>query len=257
MSYGDFSGNRSELAVCISEVESRASGLAVGRLTVWPPMSAKGQNIIGLIEESGLDVVIVRAGAEDVELPAQLCSESLTSWQADTLLYFEIPAEELALGTSTLRLERLPPDSGSSTDGVIKRIFSNYKNHYSANPALGCIDPVNAYQEWVKSALTSGDQEVFQAVSTVGQVVGLCLIDTSAEDRSEILLAGVVPEERGHGAYGEMLRPVGRFARQEGKRSVVISTQAANIGALRAWCRIGFLPTIAVNTIHVVRRDLA
>lgn len=256
MPYRDYLGRRSDLEVRISEVESRASGLAVGRLEVWPPESACGQDVIALIEASGLDVVIVRLGAEAINFAAALDTEIYASWQADTLLYFTITAEPLAAGCEPDALVPMVPGDESDADALVGRIFADYRNHYSANPALSRINVVAAYQDWTRAVLGTDGSAVFKSLGNSGAPAGLCVTDISDESFDEILLAGIVPEERGHGAYPRMLKMVGARAQAAKKESVVISTQAANLGVIRAWCRLGFLPTVALNTIHVVRRDI-
>lgn len=255
MSYRDYLTNKSELTVRLSEVESRASGLGVGRLEVWPPRSARGRHIVGLIEDSGLDVVVVRASAQDVELAATLNTASLVSWQADTLLYFGIAPESLAAGSEPDALVRLTSSDEPETDVLVERVFRDYRNHYSSNPALRRINVVAAYQDWTRTALRSTMNSVFKVQSHGGAPAGLCVTDHEDEVYDEILLAGIVPKERGLGAYQNMLRMIGLRAQTANKESVVISTQAANIEVMRSWCRLGFLPILALNTIHVVRRN--
>lgn len=256
MSYRDYLARQSELTVRTSDVESRASGLAIGRLEVWPPRSARGQDVVRLIQDSGLDVVIVRVGAEDVELAAALNTETLISWQADTLLYFKVASKPLAAGSPPDGLVQLSLADGPDADVLVERIFADYSNHYSANPALRKINVVTAYQDWTRTALGSTRNAVFKTLSDKGAPAGLCVTDVEDESCDEVLLAGIVPEERGRGAYQDMIRMIGVRAQAASKESVVISTQAANIGVMRAWCRLGFLPTIALNTIHVVRREI-
>jgi hypothetical protein len=212
--------------------------------------------VVRLIEDSGLDVVIVRAGAEDVELASTLNTEALISCQADTLLYFKIAAESLAAGSAPDGLVRMASSDESDTDVMVERIFADYRNHYSSNPALRRINVVAAYKDWTRTALGSTGNAVLKALSADGAPAGLCVMDVEDESYDEILLAGIVPEERGQGAYQDMIGMIGVRAQAAGKSSVVISTQAANIGVMRAWCRLGFLPTIALNTFHVVRREI-
>jgi len=211
---------------------------------------------MSLIEASGLDVVIVRAGAEDIELAAALGTEAYISWQADTLLYFTIAAESLSAGSEPDALVPMVSGDESDANALVGRIFADYRNHYSANPALSRLNVVAAYQDWTRAVLGTDTSAVFKSLGTSGAPAGLCVMDISDESFDEILLAGIVPEERGHGSYPRMLHAVGARAQAANKESVVISTQAANLGVIRAWCRLGFLPTVAVNTIHVVRRDI-
>lgn len=256
MSYRDYLGNHSDLVVHTSDVDSRASGVAVGRLAVWPPRSVRAEDVVSVIEESGLDVVIVRGSPEDAELAAALNTETFISWQADTLLYFVSTTQSLASGTRPDGLVKMAPSDRWDADVLIGRVFKDYKNHYSSNPVLRKIDVARAYQDWTRTALGRTGSAVFKALDAKGTPTGICVTDLDDESYAEILLAGIVPEKRGQGAYPKMIRMVAASAQAANKDSVVISTQASNLGVVRAWCRLGFLPTITLNTFHVVRRDV-
>ena len=256
MGYRDHLDRPGGLAIRSSETESCRSGLTIGRLNVGPPGFVRGRDVVQLIERSEFDVVIVRASAEDTQLASELNTSRLISWQADTLLYFQATSRLLAAGSTPDRLVRLGTANAGEVDELIQQIFANYKNHYSSNPALSQIDVVAAYQEWARTALSSDSSAVTKSVGPDGSPVGLCVTDVGDESHVEIQLAGVVPDQRGRGAYQTLLRGVGQEAYFTGKESVVISTQAANTRVLRAWCRLGFLPSLALNTIHVVRKEI-
>jgi len=244
-----------EICVRISDEESRAFGLTVGRLDLWPPVSFNVDHVFSLIEDSGLDLVILRVGADNVDFASQLHTEKLISWQADTLLYFEIDSVSLASADTSNVPMRLSECDELETDSLVQSIFEGYRNHYSANPLLERVSVVAGYQDWVRRALASTDRKVFKALTPDGSAIGLCVVDMASPASDEVLLAGIIPEERGRGAYQTMLSLTGREALALGKSSVVISTQAANVNVMRAWCRLGFLPQVALNTFHVVRRD--
>nr|BFE86349.1 hypothetical protein GCM10020093_089500 [Planobispora longispora] len=75
-------------------------------------------------------------------------------------------------------------------------------------------------------------------------------------DRTEILLAGVVPAAQGRGLYTHLLGAVEERALGRGSAEVVISTQEHNTRVQRAWTRYGFQPSHAVVTVHAVRNRL-
>lgn len=201
-------------------------------------------------------MVIVRSGAEDVELAARLQIPSLVSWQADTLLYFEVDTQTPINLSEGMSFHSLTRSDKASVNQLIRHIFTGYQNHYSGNPNLRGINVVTAYQEWAVANLENGEGSVFLATLTGRHNAGLLVVDEANDLYNEVLLAGVEPEYRRQGVYSEMVRHVITHSRNSGKRSVVISTQAANIGVMRAWCRLGFVPVRAINTIHVMRREL-
>jgi GNAT superfamily N-acetyltransferase len=81
-----------------------------------------------------------------------------------------------------------------------------------------------------------------------GRVVGTAfahpVVPSSFSDEPAVELSGVVvsPEHRGRGVGTALAAEVGRFARGQGLRRVVIKTFARNTGALEFWQRLGFEP---------------
>lgn len=236
-----------------SVLESVASGLSVGRLIIWPTGSMDGRAARQAILESGHDLVILRSACDDVLLSAQLQCEELVCWQADTLIYWEIPTSKVAeAGPGSL--EACGMGDGEAVDQMVRTAFAGYRNHWAANPALARLSVTDAYADWTASSLDDPDRVVLRYSTLDGQAAGICLVDDADEGYEEILLAGVVPGQRRHGAYQSMLRQVIARAGSLGKESVVISTQASNTAVMRAWARVGMLPTISLSTVHVMRR---
>lgn len=240
--------------VQVSELESRASGVGVGRLDIWPMGAVSGIDARRMILDAGLDVVIVRHSAQDVPLAAQLQCEELIVLQADTLLYFEIctdgaPAE----GGAALRV--LGSDDAAEVEGLVGEVFADYRNHWSANPLMRAINVCAAYQDWALRCLATPGLSVMKAVTADGGTLGMAIVDERDAEVRDILLAGVLPDHRRQGAYQAMMRAIISRAAAHGVPTVAISTQAANVGVMRAWCRMGMLPTVALNTLHVIRRD--
>lgn len=256
MGYSAFSGPYSTLKVRPSKAESRASGLRVGRLDVWPPNGTSPREVVGLIEVSGFDVVIVRVSTNDGYLVACLDSGSYTAWPADVILYFKADSSPFDQNLVTTTLVRQSPEELTVTDELVQRIFSDYRNHYAANPVFSRVSVVGAYRDWIRQSIADPKFSVLKSVNMEGEVTGLCLLESDGQTFVEVLLAGIVPDHRRQGCYQGMLRAICGWAHDHGKSSVVISTQSSNIAAMRAWCRLGFLPELSLATIHVVRRDI-
>lgn len=240
--------------VVVSGLESHASGHAVGRLDLWPVGLMSGEAARSLILKSGLDVVVVRYSAADITLAANLQCEELIILQADTLLYFEA-STALAQAPAGAALEQLSADDEIEVDRLVGQVFAGYLNHWSADPMFADVDVHRAYRDWARRSLVAPGLAVTRWSTPDCPAAGLCLIDERDRDTSDILLAGVIPGKRRQGQYQSMLRATIARANSQGKSGVAISTQASNVEALRAWCRVGFLPTIALNTLHVIRRE--
>jgi len=255
MSYAAYRSLEGSPVVINSATESEASGLVVGRLDLWPPGITDGHKAIQLIQASECDLVVVRHSADDVRFAAQIKSSEFISWQADTLLYYSMEISGPESQISGIELDLLGHQNIQISDSLIGRTFSDYRNHYSSNPLLSRIDVVAAYQDWTRACLNTPNTPVFRARDQDFGAFGICVLDETSTEFTEILLAGVVPEARRLGLYSSMFREVIQRQSQRSIPSLVISTQAANIGVIRAWSKIGLLPVLALNTVHVMRRE--
>jgi ribosomal protein S18 acetylase RimI-like enzyme len=81
----------------------------------------------------------------------------------------------------------------------------------------------------------------------------LAITERKVDDSTEILLAGVIPEARRRGIYSELLQGIMGEEARSGISLIRISTQSGNIGVMRAWAKLGFLPYMALNTLHVTK----
>lgn len=240
----------------ISESESREFGMSVGRLTVWPSGVLNGAHAMRLVEDSGCDLVIVRYPSEDTAFAVNFQWSDWISWTADTLMYFEGTVEPADSKISSVALRRAAVHDAGRAAALVREIFDEYRNHYSSNPLLKAVSAAAAYEDWVLLSLDSPERSVFIAEGQDGVDVGLCMMDESDPDFDEVLLAGISPAFRRLGLYSSMLRLLRHRSARNGKRCLAISTQTSNMVALRAWCKLGFVPTVSVNTMHVMRREL-
>lgn len=256
MSYASYSQGAPFPALRPSPSESEASGLRIGRLDVWPEGVVSGRTAAHWIENSDFDLVIVRLPSPDRTFARELRRSSLDSWQADTLLYFTLDTLTVAKGDEGLVLSRLDDAERLRSDDVVSRVFDGYSNHYRSSSLFDRMDVVRGYQDWTRAAAGRADHSVFICKDDFGTTLGIAVVDQTAPAVSEVLLAGVVPEGRGRGMYTKMLRLVVAEEVRRGASRLVISTQAANTGVMRAWCRLGFLPALSLDTLHVTRSHL-
>jgi len=90
-----------------------------------------------------------------------------------------------------------------------------------------------------------------------GEPIGMATLELGAGgDHLEILLAGLVPAAQGKRLYDGLLDGCQRVAIARGAVRVVISTQVHNVRVQRSWARLGLRPFAAIETVHLVERDL-
>ena len=132
-------------------------------------------------------------------------------------------------------------------ESLVKVIFSSYQNHYSSNPKLHGIKPVEAYVDWALSKLNQEGSTFLLKENSKN--VGYALVETQLNS-ANILLAGVVPEVEGTGAYQDFLR----LLTEQTNLDTYISTQTNNIRVQRSWVAAGFKPSRTFSTVHLQGR---
>jgi GNAT superfamily N-acetyltransferase len=251
----------SGVTVSPSPLETDRFGVSVARVVVgldatWDDSLAAALAHACARDE---DVLVVRWASGLVRCGAALAASGRDVIPADTLVYWEVATDRLADAgrglADDLRVRR-GTSHPAALDRLVAGVFGGYVNHYTANPLLAPDLALAGYVDWVRR--TAEDDPDGVAVLAHGEEdVGLAtwFVDPGG-DFVEILLAGLVPEARGHGWYAALLAEAGRVATDLGVRRVVISTQAANVAVQRAWVSAGFRPFATVTTAHAVRRGL-
>jgi ribosomal protein S18 acetylase RimI-like enzyme len=140
--------------------------------------------------------------------------------------------------------------------GIVRASFRDYGNHYTANPLLDRSAALAGYEDWAVRSLVSDPGNVL-VLTDGGEPIGMATLEPGSDgDHLEILLAGLVPAAQGRHLYDGLLDGCERAALARGATRVVISTQVHNVRVQRAWARHGLRPFAAIETVHLVRREL-
>ncbi len=238
-------------SVIPSPTESRAFGLPVGRLDYGLGADWSRISVGGALEATDSTLVIVRYPAWCLDIQAEVQASGRRTLMADTLLYYRRSPVEPAVHEEVV-LRRLLPDEAPLADELIADVFADYRNHYLSNPLTRSVDLVAGYQEWTRASLDHPGRRVFAAGTPAAPDVGICVVEWE-RGTVEVLLAGLRPAARGRGTYQGLLRRLSGWALEQSHEAIVISTQAWNIAAMRAWSRTGYLPELALSTLHVMR----
>jgi GNAT superfamily N-acetyltransferase len=251
----------SGVTVSPSPLETDRFGVSVARVVVGLD-AAWDDSLAGALTAAcarAEDVLVVRWSSGLVRCGAVLAASGRDVVPADTLVYWEAATDRLTdVGrdlADDLRVRRAATDP-AELDRLVAGVFGGYVNHYTANPLLAPDLALAGYVDWVRRT-AQDDPDGVGVLAHGDEKVGVAtwFVDP-AGDFVEILLAGLVPEARGHGWYAALLAEVGRVAAGSGVPRVVISTQAANVAVQRAWVSAGFKPFAALTTVHAVRRGL-
>jgi hypothetical protein len=243
-----------------SESESRRFGMHVGRIDIGLAMNPAASRVAELVVASDCDLVILRLDAASAGFVSDLRG-ALPSHEvihADTLLYYSSKGQHLET-ENPAELVPVEPESRAFQE-CLRSVFAEYTNHYAANPVTRDVKMADVYSEWA-SSIPKGPTLMTAGVPSIGGLLNGCLIaqleptDPGERNTWEVLLAGVTPQMRGAGMYGALLRAFNVRMKQL-ESDWVISTQAWNIAAQRAWTRVGLRLDGALMTLHLQRRLL-
>jgi GNAT superfamily N-acetyltransferase len=236
-----------------SPLESARFGCSVERLTV---SAAAGAPLAAVREEilrSTADVIVLRYPAEHIGWFAALNDLGRTAVFADSLVYWRLPAGRGRAPAPARELSVTTAPGAAAVAALVADIFSAYGCHYLANPLFDPERALAGYQEWaLDSAAEDGCVALRGPDGDGSDLLAFATLDEDA-DRTEILLAGVVPPPQGRGLYAHLLKAVEDRTLAHGAREVVISTQGHNTRVQRAWARYGFEPVQTLLTVHLVR----
>lgn len=243
-----------------SPVETDRFGCTIDRVTIGPgPVDV--DRLLAVIQDLSADVLVVRYDAARLELHSTFARSRRAVVPAGTLTYWEQPVS-VAEPAAPSNLEVHPADAGDleTVSALVREIvrasFRDYGNHYTANPLLDPSAALAGYEDWAVRSL-SGDPGNVLVMTDRGEPIGLATLELGADARHlEILLAGLVPTAQGKGLYGSLLDACERVAAARGARRMVISTQVHNVRVQRAWARHGLRPFAAIETVHLIDRDL-
>jgi ribosomal protein S18 acetylase RimI-like enzyme len=243
-----------------SPIETDQFGCSIERVTIGPgPVDV--DQLLALIQNLSADLLIVRYDAARLELTSTFARSHRAVVPAGTLTYWEKPVSP-AMPPKPSNLEVLSADAfdiemvSALVRDLVRASFSDYGNHYTANPLLDRSTALAGYEDWAVRSLR-GDPSNVLVMMDLGKPIGLATLELGADARHlEILLAGLVPAAQGKRLYDALLCACEGVAAERGAKQVVISTQVHNVRVQRAWARHGLRPFAAIETVHLITRNL-
>jgi len=264
MTWAGLSG--SKVSYFSSESESQRFGIPIGRITVgFEAQDAVHSSLTEVMSSAADDLLIVRWPSDRLSLASAALASGRTIIPADTLTYWEAragtvgqsaggaPAPGLACAPATA----FGGDPRAAVAEVVLDSFRAYGNHYLANPALDPHLALEGYVSWAHGSLDEDPENVLiLALDNAAVGVATLTHDRSAGDL-EVMLAGIVSSHQAKGWYQYLFAAIDSEAIERRCKRVIISTQAHNVRAQRAWARMGLRPFAAITTVHALRAELA
>lgn len=239
-----------------SSSESARFARPVARLTIDALTSGAHEEVVDAIEAFPADVIILRYPASSIDLYRHLMS--LRSHQplfADCLLYWECDLKSLSAHAEIAADLHTREVAAPAVGDLVRPVFAQYSNHYAANPLFDPAAALEGYVEWVTRLVDNGSATCLAVDDIDVSCVGFAVIDFSAEI-PDIRLAGISPNHRGRGRYRDLVAATMGVTADAGHDRLAISTQAHNTTVMKTWAALGWTPTKAVTTVHLVKRGL-
>jgi GNAT superfamily N-acetyltransferase len=237
--------------VVASPIESSRFGLRVGRCNLDAPIHLDTLSSAC----AGYDLVVLRCPADVVTMPAHLTRLSgFVAFTADHLCVWEWQGQQAPRVPAPVgwRIDR--PGGRDEVADLIRASFAGYRSHYLANPLIDPAAALDGYCDWaVRLADEPGAGVVLR--HDAGAAMGIALVDWSG-DLPDVRLAGMHPSVQARGLYAVLLGAVIAQSLERGLHGVQISTQSNNVRVMRAWTRMGFVPTATLATYHLTRAEL-
>lgn len=210
--------------------------------------------LLAELREKKIDTAILRLPAKAIGDLVGLDRLGLTPIVADTLVHY---ARDLGgyqprpVRNPTLELRRAGPADRALLDGMVRRIFDDYPNHYRANPLFSRQAILDGYAEWACQHIDTAATITWLVVVN-GEPAGFscCRIDNAAA-RAHGVLNGILPDASGRGYYRDMLRQMLAYFAGRQIKNFAISTQVHQLAVQRVWSDEGLRLCNAENTIHI------
>jgi len=211
------------------------------------------KEILSTVLKENIDVAIIRIPSERQDALVRLEKTGIPYLIADTLVYYHVDLKTYEPGelrNRDLEFIEFYPEHFEIMDKLVSEIFSAYKNHYTSNPLLA-VDLIEAYKEWARSYVTNEtDGKCGWLVKRGDRFIGFATC-TFEGDESEIVLNGVVPSAAGMGVYGDLIKFLQQFFKDNGYSIMKVSTQVYNYAVQKVWSREGFVMKQSFVTVHI------
>jgi GNAT superfamily N-acetyltransferase len=173
----------------------------------------------------------------------------------DTLMYAkrDVLTSPIPLNENTNVLVRpYRPGDEMQIRAVAVGAFRDYGGHYHADERLDRRKCDEVYEDWaVNSCVSDGLADIVLVAEHAGSIASFVALRTNqVTDEGEIRLFAVAPWAQRQGIARSLMLASMAWCRDQGRSSLLISTQIINYPMRKVWTRLGFEPVRAVYTFH-------
>jgi ribosomal protein S18 acetylase RimI-like enzyme len=198
----------------------------------------------------GACLASTKVGADQTALGRALCQ--IGFYLADSQIRLAADAERLSPIEAELpfrsRLFQVGPDRVEEVAELAGRTFDADRLHRDPNIPSDAVD--ERYRRWIRRTTTDGSLLLAFEDQDSGRIASFVQVRETAPREGQLVLGGADPALRG-ARYGATM--LGQFALECRRRGFAnLSTVVAlnNLGLIRTYVKMGFLPTDATHVFH-------
>ena len=245
------------MKVVYSDIESRRFGMKIFRGQyeefIW-------DDVKKITDNSDYDVIIVRYPTNTIYEHYHLFDLSNCKiLHTDSLVYYSAALQKIDIKPlrNNLEFEKLDSNTAPQLDEIVEAIFTNYQNHYYANPCFQREQIIEGYLEWAKSLIqdNSGFTWLIKDKDSMSNVSFLACSYDKTNSTSELKLGGVLPNYAGRGIYTDFVNYAQSYFKKKGIEKLITSTQLQNIAVQRVWQKLGFIFEKSYETYHIISNN--
>ncbi len=248
----EFFKSQQSVEIVHSELDTQRFTWRVGRCMVSTKSEVSDSEILGKIEESDHEIVVLRFPSSRAGLSQALTNLFPNALLADKLLYFVKELQGLSVVGDSYRQRRVRiatvEDSGALMS-IAESAFRDYNSHYSANLRISKEKILEGYADWAVRQLHDASV-VLVSVDEDDDVDGFLSLQIN-DGTAEIVLNAVGLNSQGMGVYKRLLEHAQEFAMVNHCTEIVTSTQITNEKIIHIWERKGFNKSLMLETWHI------
>ena len=233
----------------ISAIDSQRFGVIVARGDLSSLEEISAAEVF--CETHRIELAMVRVPTEETAVVQTL--ERAGFVLTDTLLVFrrELFGRPIPRPLCSARIRAPRPGDAEHVRRVAEQAFQGYRGHYHADPRLPTAACDELYADWAyRGCVDSAVADHVVVAELEGEVAGFGLVRRAEADAADGTLYGVAPADRGRGIYPALVSAAMRWARRQGCRVFLESTQVTNRASQKVWARLGFEISESFYTLH-------
>lgn len=198
-----------------------------------------------------VDILILRINSNEKYITPILKKIGFKYILAGTLVNYSISLENYDENKTQIkhkvRLANI--DDRGALSSLVRRIFGNYRNHYTSNKYLPKSKILEGYVEWMNTSLNGEGKKIF-VVEVELKIIAFATVSVF-EKSIRIDLNGVHPDYEGMGIYTHLLRHIILHYKVRGLKRLEVATQSDNQEVQKIWKKTGLIKKDVVNTYHI------